>query len=79
MNILCIIGKYLIVDIDFNLGSNAEWVATHVLPCRGSLILLKGGDLKQPALQRFPYPLPDSSHRSLLLTLDLVTEDVKEM
>jgi hypothetical protein len=47
------------------------------------LILLKGGELPRPVLQRFPAPsaeqLESGSHHSLLITLDHVTEEVKEL
>ena len=49
----------------------------------GDLILLRGGELPRPVLQRFPLPsaeqLEAGSCRSLLITLDQVTEDVKEL
>ena len=42
----------------------------------GSLIMLKGGEDERPVLQRFAYP--DEEETKLLLTLDYVTEAVKD-
>lgn len=71
---------------DTDLSAVEEWnkkvCKSEMWTSAGDLILLKGGELPRPVLQRFPAPsaeqLESGSHHSLLITLDHVTEEVKD-